>query len=889
MTKVLIGSIAGPAGTDGATGPQGLPGTGLAWVNVAADFEADPTGDTDSTTAIQNAINSLDSSGGVVYFPTGTYGITPPSLTVPAITVPSNVTLTGDGRGASILRKDADGILIDFSGKGPLSQTTDVSVNQGLKDLLVDGNEKAGLILRFYYVQSYYEENVTLKNGTDVFVDMAQFWDSRMINGLYIGGGSASDSVISGAQACPHLFRNSAAPATTLSGSISGTITALPVTAIDVAMPAGVVQVWNAAGDLQNFTTAGATSGATSIPVTSAVVAHTFVSGDAVNGYGWTADNNNALTYLGCHWEDSLSGAFWITAGFDNTSTPNGIKFIGSKIEQDNIGYDAPIVQVDAGMSGLLIDGLDIYAGGFADGFSTPVVGMQLHTNFGSFGNINMSNGAAATISTGIDSGGNPNNFVNVFQYWATSPTVAGFNGQSDTENNLVNVEIKGTFTTDFAGTYTVVGESSGGTVTSVAVASANGFAGTVSDDTTDADITIKTTVSGILKGNGTAISAATSGTDYAPATTGSAILKASSGGFAAATAGTDYAAPTTGSAILKGNGAGGFSAATSGTDYAPATTGTAILKASSGGFAAATSGTDYAPATTGSSILKASSGGFAAATSGTDYAPATTGSGLLKGNGAGGFSVATSGTDYAPATTGTSLLKASSGGFAAATAGTDYVAPTGSGAALTGITASQVGAIALSLAAALGDTIAASASGAWAKLSGNTTTTKKFYTQTGTGSVSAAPGWNTIVAGDVPTLNQSTTGNAATATNLAGGATLPAYLAPKVTALTDGSSIATNAALGNDFSVTIAGNRTMAAPTNAVDGQKIMYAIKQDGTGSRTITWTTGTAGFSFGSGTAPTLSTTASDVDLVAFRYSSAAGGATGRWCYMGAGLGY
>jgi ribosomal protein L35AE/L33A len=46
-------------------------------------------------------------------------------------------------------------------------------------------------------------------------------------------------------------------------------------------------------------------------------------------------------------------------------------------------------------------------------------------------------------------------------------------------------------------------------------------------------------------------------------------------------------------------------------------------------------------------------------------------------------------------------------------------------------------------------------------RLAGNTTTTKKFLTQTGTGTVSAAPAWGTLVAGDVPTLNQDTTGSA--------------------------------------------------------------------------------------------------------------------------------
>lgn len=50
------------------------------------------------------------------------------------------------------------------------------------------------------------------------------------------------------------------------------------------------------------------------------------------------------------------------------------------------------------------------------------------------------------------------------------------------------------------------------GTVTSVSVASANGFAGTVATATTTPAITLTTSITGILKGNGTAISAAVAG-----------------------------------------------------------------------------------------------------------------------------------------------------------------------------------------------------------------------------------------------------------------------------------------------------------------------------------------------------------------------------------------
>jgi len=51
----------------------------------------------------------------------------------------------------------------------------------------------------------------------------------------------------------------------------------------------------------------------------------------------------------------------------------------------------------------------------------------------------------------------------------------------------------------------------------------------------------------------------------------------------------------------------------------------------------------------------------------------------------------------------------------------------------------------------ALGDLLYGSADDTFAKLSGNTTATKKFLTQTGTGAVSAAPAWNAIGTTDIP------------------------------------------------------------------------------------------------------------------------------------------
>jgi hypothetical protein len=76
-------------------------------------------------------------------------------------------------------------------------------------------------------------------------------------------------------------------------------------------------------------------------------------------------------------------------------------------------------------------------------------------------------------------------------------------------------------------GTETVVDVS--GSVTSLSIASANGFAGTVTTATTTPAITLSTSITGLLKGDGTSISAATAGTDYqVPISGGASTITAS-------------------------------------------------------------------------------------------------------------------------------------------------------------------------------------------------------------------------------------------------------------------------------------------------------------------------------------------------------------------------
>jgi hypothetical protein len=65
-----------------------------------------------------------------------------------------------------------------------------------------------------------------------------------------------------------------------------------------------------------------------------------------------------------------------------------------------------------------------------------------------------------------------------------------------------------------------------------------------------------------------------------------------------------------------------------------------------------------------------------------------------------------------------------------------------------------------------LGDTLYENAAPAAVRLAGNTSATKNFLTQTGNGTISAAPAWAIIAAGDVPALNQNTTGTASNITD---------------------------------------------------------------------------------------------------------------------------
>jgi hypothetical protein len=88
------------------------------------------------------------------------------------------------------------------------------------------------------------------------------------------------------------------------------------------------------------------------------------------------------------------------------------------------------------------------------------------------------------------------------------------------------------------------------------------------------------------------------------------------------------------------------------------------------------------------------------------------------------------------------------------------------------------------------------------------------------------------------------------------------------VSALTDGATITPDFAVANNFSVTLGGNRTLANPTNLVAGQSGVIKLTQDATGGRTLAFG---SYWDFSAGTAPTLTTAANAVDILAYYVDS------------------
>jgi hypothetical protein len=190
---VFAGALAGAAELAAATGI--LPGTSTAadaattedgttdWINVVSDYEADPTGAADSTTAIQDAIAACP-VGGVVYFPAGSYTVSSPLLIQNAGTRllgshSGNNGFEGAGSNAAIINAAAG-----FSGDAILD--TNGQADFSARDLNVHGhnmtsgttigiNVNGGALLEDIVVGYTVGTGIKIRNGVTVMHQVGVF------------------------------------------------------------------------------------------------------------------------------------------------------------------------------------------------------------------------------------------------------------------------------------------------------------------------------------------------------------------------------------------------------------------------------------------------------------------------------------------------------------------------------------------------------------------------------------------------------------------------------------------------------------------------------------------------------------------------------------------
>lgn len=185
---------------------------------------------------------------------------------------------------------------------------------------------------------------------------------------------------------------------------------------------------------------------------------------------------------------------------------------------------------------------------------------------------------------------------------------------------------------------------------------------------------------------------------------------------------------------------------------------------------------------------------------------------------------------------------------------------------------------------------------GAFTLTLSNQTTNKFFAAPNGS---TGAPTFRAIVAADIPTLNQNTSGTAAglsatlaiasggTAATTAAAALTSLGAAPVASPVFTGSvkfgnyhiepsennagnsstAITVDLSTGSAQKITLTGNATFAL-SNPQTGGAYVLKLVQDATGSRTVTWPTTVK---WPGGTAPTLTTTAGQVDLVNLYWDS------------------
>lgn len=186
----------------------------LAGLITPQDYGALGNGVHDDTVAIQDAINAAQALGGaIVFFPPGTYMVTPVSSTSAALVLNNGATgyygvrLVGSSESGSIIKRLANGPILTMS--GPASDTTGVTHCRycTIESMVLHGASLTGTMVQAYYADDLAFHDVHFTNSADVLFDTAEFWDSKFYNCLWDSSGSATANTTA-----PNLWlRNSAA------------------------------------------------------------------------------------------------------------------------------------------------------------------------------------------------------------------------------------------------------------------------------------------------------------------------------------------------------------------------------------------------------------------------------------------------------------------------------------------------------------------------------------------------------------------------------------------------------------------------------------------------------------------------------------------------------
>lgn len=180
------------------------------------DYGADPTGVADSTAAFNNALAAVNTAGGgIVYAPAGTFKISPTGS--PAVGISfmgggaagyQGVRLVGAGNDATILTRNGNGTLVQFSGPSSSPSTGSTHTRYcSLESIGINGSSGTGAAIQCYYTDNLLFRDVFVNANGDIVMDCVEFWDSRILSCVFGGSGSTTAS-----SSTPNVYlRNSSA------------------------------------------------------------------------------------------------------------------------------------------------------------------------------------------------------------------------------------------------------------------------------------------------------------------------------------------------------------------------------------------------------------------------------------------------------------------------------------------------------------------------------------------------------------------------------------------------------------------------------------------------------------------------------------------------------